>query len=345
MRVLVTGHTGYIGTVLAARFREAGHDVVGYDSGLFSSCVHGPIPDDPPGIGADIRDLERDDLEGFDAVVHLAALSNDPLGELATDLTHEINHRASARLARAAKAAGVERFLYSSSCSVYGSSDTNGLVDETAPFAPVSTYAESKVAVEGDLQQLAGDDFSPTSFRNATVYGWSPRLRLDLVLNDLAASAVRTGKVLVLSDGTPWRPIVHVDDVATAFLLGLESAREAVHNRAFNVGSEAENYQVRDIAHIVAAAVPGSTVEIAGDSGPDTRSYRVSFARIREELGFKPAWDARRGAEELYEKLQAHGLTEESHKTVFKRLSWLLRQRDEGRITAELRPASGRVPV
>lgn len=338
MRVLVTGHTGYIGTLLSQRLRATGHTVVGLDSGLFEACVHGPAVTDPTGGQADLRDFDLSLLEGVDAVVHLAAISNDPMGELTTDLTHDVNHHASVRLAKAAKAAGAKRFLYSSSCSVYGASDTASLVDETAPFAPVSAYAQSKVAVEADLQILADDDFSPTSFRNATVYGWSPRVRLDLVLNDLVASAVLTGKVLVLSDGTPWRPIVHVGDVVTAFLLGLQAPREVVHNRAFNVGSESENFQVRDIAEVVAATVPGSTVEIVGQSGPDSRSYRVSFARIQEELGYETRWDARRGAADLYDKLKRYGLTEHEYRTVYKRLGWLLSQREQGRVTADLRP-------
>lgn len=337
MRVLVTGHTGYIGTVLTQRFQDAGHEVRGLDSGLFEACLHGPSPGDPPTVRSDIRDVPTEALDGIEAVVHLAAISNDPMGELATELTHQVNHRASVQLAEAAKAAGVRRYLYSSSCSVYGASDIAALVDETAPFAPVSAYAQSKVAVEGDLQQLANDDFSPTSLRNATVYGWSPRVRLDLVLNDLVASAYLTGQVLVLSDGTPWRPIVHVDDVATAFLLALEAPRDVVHNRAFNVGSEQENYQVRDIAHLVAEAVPGSTVEIAGQAGPDTRSYRVSFDRIHQELGFEPRWNARRGAEDLYTRLQDYGLTDEQYRIVYKRLGWLLHQRDHGLVSADLR--------
>lgn len=336
---MVTGHTGYIGSVLTERFRQAGHDVVGLDSGLFEGCVYGPSVHDPPGARVDVRDADGSLFDGIDAVVHLAAISNDPMGELATELTHEVNHRASVRLAEAAKAAGVRRFLYSSSCSVYGASDTTGLVDEQAPFAPVSAYAQSKVAVEDDLQALASDDFSPTSFRNATVYGWSPRLRLDLVLNDLVASAYLTGTVLVLSDGTPWRPIVHVGDVATAFLLGLEAPRGRVHDRAFNVGSENQNYQVKDIAQVVAETVPDSRVEILGQGGADARSYRVSFARIRDELGFEPKWDAARGAADLYAILQQHGLTEDQYRTVYNRLGWLIQQRGRALVTGDLRLA------
>ncbi|MFP5309999.1 MAG: NAD-dependent epimerase/dehydratase family protein [Actinomycetes bacterium] len=338
MRVLVTGHLGYIGAVMVPLLQDAGHDVVGLDTGFYAGSVHGPTPAPIEAHDVDLRDVGREHLEGVDAVVHLAALSNDPLGDLAPEHTHEINHHASTRLARLAKEAGVQRFLYSSSCSVYGAADTSALVDETAPLNPVSAYAVSKVAVEGELTALADDGFHPTSLRNATAYGWSPRLRTDLVLNDLVASAVRTGEVLVLSDGTPWRPLVHIEDISRAFLAVLEAPVEVVHDRAFNVGSAADNHRVADLAEIVADAVPGSDVRITGENGGDPRSYRVSFERITEELpAFAPAWDAAAGAAELRDAYLAHGLDEHQHKVAHRRLGVLRQLLDAGALDAELR--------
>ena len=338
MRVLLTGHLGYLGAVMAPFLQAAGHEVVGLDTGYYADCVLGPPPDPLPELRLDLRDVEPAHLEGFDAVVHLAALSNDPVGALDPRHTHDINHHASVRLARAAKQAGVTRFLYASSCSVYGVSDTSGALDETAPFAPATAYAESKVAVEADLSRLADDDFSPTSFRNATAYGWSPRLRTDIVLNDLVAWAVLTGEIRVLSDGTPWRPIVHVEDIARAFLAGLEAPREVVHDRAFNVGRDEENYQVAEIAAIVAEAVPGAEVVITGEAGNDPRSYRVDFGRITAALpAFRPAWTARRGAEELADAYRRHGLTLTAAAEVFKRLPVLRGHREQGRLDESLR--------
>jgi nucleoside-diphosphate-sugar epimerase len=338
MRILLTGHTGYIGTVMAPMLAQAGHEVVGLDTGLFEECVLGSPPAPIPELRADIRDVGREDLAGFDALVHLAALSNDPLGELDPQCTYDINLHATVRLAELARAAGIERFVYSSSCSVYGASGGDELVDERAPMAPVTAYAISKVKVEDELRQLADDDFSPIYMRNATVYGFSPRLRTDLVLNDLVARAHLGGEVTVLSDGTPWRPIIHVSDVARAFLAALEAPRERVHNEAFNIGDEQENYRVRTIAEIVERTVPGAELVITGETGPDPRSYRVSFAKVREHLpAFRPAWNAERGAAELYEQYRRHGLTAQAFARRYRRLPWLQQLLDAGAVTTDLR--------
>ena len=255
MRVLVTGHQGYLGTVMVPILLAAGHEVTGLDSGFFADCVLGPEPQDPATIRVDLRDVAIEQLIGFDAVVHLAALSNDPLGALAPEITYDINHHASVRLARLAKAAGVQRFLYASTCSVYGSAGDD-LVTEDAPLRPLTPYAESKVRVEDDVAAIADDSFSPVFLRNATAFGFSPRLRADIVLNNLVGHAILTGKVLVLSDGTPWRPLVHARDIAAAFLTALEAPLDKVHCRAYNVGTEANNLTVAEIAQTVVDVVP-----------------------------------------------------------------------------------------
>ena len=308
MRVLVTGHLGYIGTVMAPLLVGAGHDVVGLDSDLFQGCTYGPAPRMLPTLRKDVRDVTPGDLEGFDAVIHLAGLSNDPLGNLNPELTDEINHRASVQLARAAKQAGVQRYLFSSSCSTYGAAGDK-MLDETAEFNPVTPYARSKVLVEMDVAELADANFCPTFLRNATAYGVSPRLRFDLVLNNLVAWAFTSGRVYIKSDGTPWRPIVHIEDISRAFLAVLEAPLDQVRNVALNVGSSDENYQIRDLAEIVRQTVPGCVIEYAADAGPDTRCYRVDFSRIKKVLPeFQTRWDARRGAQELYDAYRWIGL-------------------------------------
>lgn len=309
MKILVTGNRGYIGAVLAPMLLEAGHEVTGLDVDLYAGCDFGEPGREVPTLDLDLREVEARHCEGFDAVIHLAALSNDPLGDLDPELTYEINHRASIRLARAAKAAGVERFLFSSSCSLYGASG-DGLLDEDAPFHPVTAYGESKVLVERDLAGLADERFTPVSMRNATVYGASPRLRADVVVNNLVGYACTTGEVLIKSDGSPWRPLVHVRDVCAAFLAVLEAPREAVHGRAFNVGRPDENYRIREVADIVAEEIPGSRVEYAPGGSADTRNYRVDFSRLVRELpAYAPEWTVRSGVQELRDAFARQGLS------------------------------------
>lgn len=337
MRVLVTGSHGYLGTVLTSRLIQSGFDVVGLDVGWFEDCELMPAPI-VPWIQADIRDLEPSDLRGFDAVLHLAALSNDPLGNLNPELTLDINYRAAVRLARLCKEAGVERFVFSSSCSLYGSAGETPVNEESA-MAPVTAYGQSKALVDREVSQLADDRFSPTFLRHATAYGLSPRLRLDLVVNELVALAMTTGRILLKSDGTPWRPLVHAEDIAQIFEVVLSVPRERVHNQAFNVGRSEENYRILQVAEIVRETVPGTRIEIASGAGPDLRCYRVDFSKLERRLPeFKPEWTVPRGAQQLLDAYRRYGLTESViESSRFYRLGSLRSLRDQGRLSSDLR--------
>ena len=339
MKVLVTGHEGYIGSVMVPLLQEAGHEVLGLDIGLFNECNFGEAPGLESARWLDIRDAGLvSDFAGVDAVVHLAALCNDPLGDLDTELTYDVNYRASVQLAHLAKQAGVRRFLFSSSCSLYGAAGGDSRLGEDAAFNPITAYGASKVNVERDVARLADESFSPTFLRNATAYGVSPRLRADLVVNNLVGHALLTGEVRVESDGTPWRPLIHVEDIARAFLAVLQAPRERVHNEAFNVGRTEENYQVRDVARMVAEIVPGSRVCFAPGGGPDPRSYRVDCSKLAGTVpAFQPRLTVQKGIEQLYDAYRTHGLTRHDFANRYVRLKHVRRLIDEGRLDATLR--------
>lgn len=304
-KVLITGHQGYIGSIMAPIIQSAGYQVFGLDTGYYGeNCIFIPETSNIPCINKDIRDVSENDLEGFDAIIHLAALSNDPLSNLRPEWTYDINHKASVKLATLAKNSGVRRFLFSSSCSMHGSAD-GGKVYETTPVNPLTPYGESKILAETEISELADNDFSPTFLRNGTVYGVSPKLRLDIVLNNLVGWAVTTGKVVLYTDGTPWRPLIHVEDVSNAFLLVLQAPIELIHNQVFHVGFDDENYQIRDLADIVQSVVPDCSIEFSEDHDGDQRTYIADFSKINQTFpNFKPTWDAKSGAEQLYRAYQ-----------------------------------------
>ena len=346
MKVLVTGHLGYIGTVMVPLLVEAGYTVVGCDSDLYERCSYaqGGRILAVPAMRKDVRDLILDDVRGFDAIIHLAALSNDPLSDLDPEITYDINFMGSVRLAEHAKRAGVKRFLLASSCSNYGLAGDE-LITESGALNPLTAYGKSKVEAERAISRLAGDGFCPTYMRPATAYGLSPRLRFDIVLNNLVAWAVTTGRIMLKSDGSAWRPIVHIEDISRAFLAALEAPAEAVFNQAFNVGQTAHNYRIRDIANIVAEVVPDCRVEFASGAAPDKRSYRVSFEKIERTLpAFRPRWDAKGGARQLYEAYRSSGLMlEEFEGPRYQRIGQIRQLMAQGIVNQNLRHADREV--
>jgi nucleoside-diphosphate-sugar epimerase len=340
MRVLVTGHNGYIGSIMTRLLQEQGFEVVGLDSYLFAECTFGPDVPDIEAISKDVRDVEVGDLEGFDGICHLAGISNDPVGDMNPDVTYAINHHASVRLAELAKQAGVPRFVFSSSCSIYGASP-GGVVDEESAINPVTPYGWSKIKVEEDVRSLADDDFSPVFLRNATAYGASPRLRADLVINNLVGYAVTHGRVLMKSDGTPWRPLIHIEDISRAFAAVLIAPQDKVHNEIFNVCAPDENYQIAELAELVEKTVPDSSIVLADTAGPDIRDYRVDAGKIASLVPeFQPKWTVERGIEEVYQAFTEYGTPEEAFLGTLLRIKWLMRGQEEGRITSDLRLTS-----
>ena len=347
MRILVTGHEGYIGSVMAPLLAERGHDVVGLDIGYYRDCTLTPALADVPTIRKDIRDVEQSDVQGFDAVIHLAALSNDPIGNLNEAWTAEINDQASLQLATLAKRAGVPRFLFSSSCIMYGLTSDGEVVTEESPLDPQTEYARSKVRSERTIRALTDDSFSPTFLRNGTVYGLSPRMRFDTVFNNLTGSAFTSGEVVVRSDGQPWRPVVHVTDVARAFAAVLEAPREIVHGQAFNTGAAHLNHQVIALARIAVETVPGSRLEVRAEADADQRTYRTDFSKFARAFpDFEFLWSPRQGAQELVSAFREVGLTAEDFADRrFTRLKWLRHLLNSGRLDTNLRWSDQQVEV
>lgn len=338
-RIIVTGHNGFIGTLLVNLLLKRGYSVTGIDTNYFDKdCIFSPYKPGISEIFRDIRKVTEKDIEGAYAICHLAALSNDPMGELNPDFTYEINHMASVRLAELAKKTGVEKFVYSSSCSLYGMVGGDTALSENAGLQPVTAYAKSKVYSERDIMPLKDDHFSVTFLRNSTAYGSSPKLRLDLVVNNLVGWAVTTGEIKIMSDGSPWRPVIHAEDIARAFIAVIESDKSVVNGQAFNTGVNSENYQIRDIANLVKEIVPGCRVVITGEHGPDSRSYRVSFDKIARMLpDFRPAWNLRQGIEQLYSDFKRLTMDKEKFSgRYFIRLKQLLYLLQTGRINNNL---------
>lgn len=337
MKVLITGHNGYIGTLLTPMLQQAGHELFGIDSYLFEPCWFGPETADIPSLRLDIRDIELHHLNGYDAVIHLAGLSNDPLGDLNPECIYAINHRASVRVAQLAKQAGVSRFIHASTCSLYGAAG-NEFLDEGAAFNPVTPYGEAKLLVEQDLMPMADDEFSPVYLRSGTAYGSSPKLRGDLVINNLLGYAITTDEILLKSDGTPWRPLVHVEDIALAFKAALEAPREAMHNQAFNVGLTEENFRVSELAEIIAAEIPSSKIRIDDGAGPDRRNYRVNCDKIAEMLpGFKPKWRAETGIADLARDYVQHQTSlKEFLSSRYLRIKHVKELQDSGELNSDL---------
>ncbi len=338
MRVLVTGHKGYIGTVMVPMLQARGHSVIGIDSDLYRNSTYGTPPEPVDEIIKDVRDIEKSDLEGVEAVVSLAALSNDMLGDFNPELTYQINHQASVRLAELAIELGIRRYVFASSCSMYGAAGDK-VLDESADFHPVTAYATSKVWVERDVSQMATDDFSPTFMRNSTAYGVSPRIRFDVVLNNLSAWAYTTGKVRMKSDGSPWRPLVHIEDISRGVIAALESPREKVHNEAFNVGRNSENYQVKELAEFVRQTIPNCDISFAGDASPDLRNYRVNFDKFANTFpDFPLQWSALEGAKSIYESYAKFGLDKDDYEgPKYKRIAQLKNLIETGQLDDTMR--------